>query len=486
MRLSLLLSSLLVTVALQAESIDDTLSGFDDDTPIQTEASESEGIQDGFDQDGFDDEETSLTPPKSPEEEGFFSKLLSDFSGKITQQGAIAYNDARPQNVFGSLRQSLFAYYEHKFENDIKVKVNARAFYDPIYDSTNADFYPTESAELNSEVELFEAYVEGSINENLDVRFGRQVVVWGKSDTIRVTDILNPIDNRRPGYQDLEDLYLPTTMLKFDYQYDDNWRISPIVVLEQRFTKDPPYGSVYNPFSPPVSFTEWTDAGNPIYTLDNASYNNPTFALSVAGEFEGWDVNFYASRLYQDRGYIPTAQLDPRVLNKVYEHKKTNMLGAAFNMVAGEWLFKAEVAYFADLIYTATQDNGLARTDVLLGFEYAGFADTTLSYDYAIRHFHEYDPNLYVPEENYLEQDTHQQAFRITSSFMRDTLDANYLISLCGKKLDEGGFQRAWINYDLADAINTEFGLVDYFGGSPLFDLVEDQLVIFMDISYSF
>lgn len=479
MRLSLLVSSLLLTAAVQAESLDDTLSGFDDE-PTTSSVASSTDIQDGF------DDETKPRLMESSEEKGFFTNLFSDFTGKITQQGAIAYNDDRPQNIFGSLRQSLFLYYEHKFENGMKFKVNGRAFYDPIYDSTNADFYPAESAELNNEVELFEAYVEGTINENLEARFGRQVVVWGKSDTIRVTDILNPIDNRRPGYQDLEDIYLPTTMLKFDYQYDDNWRISPIVLLEQRFTKDPPYGSVYNPFSPRVSYTEWINEGNPVYSLDNVTYRDPTFALSVAGEFEGWDLSFYASRLYQDRGYIPTPYLDPKVLNKVYEHRKTNMLGAAFNIVDGEWLFKAELAYFADLTYTTTQDTGLARSDILLGFEYVGFLDTTISYDYAIRHFHEYDPNLYVPEENYLEQETHQQAFRITSSFLRDTLDASYLLSMYGKDLDEGGYQRGWINYDLADAINTEFGLVDYFGGSPLFDLVEDQLVIFMDISYSF
>ncbi|NOR55199.1 MAG: DUF1302 family protein [Sulfurovum sp.] len=480
MRLSLLVSSLLLTVALQAENIDDTLSGFDDDMPTQTESVSANDIQDGFDE---GDESVPHLMKSEEDEESYFT----DFSGKITQEGAIAYNDDRPQNVFGSLRQSLFLYYEHKFENNIKVKINARAFYDPMYDtSTSADFYPAEVAELNSEVELFEAYVEGTIIENLDARLGRQVIVWGKSDTIRITDVLNPIDNRRPGYQDLESLYLPKTMLKFDYQYDDNWRITPIVTLEQRFTKDPPYGSVYNPLSPDESYSDRLASGEPIYSFDQESYNDPTFALSVAGEFEGWDITFYAARLYQDRGYIPVEALDRNVLHYTIEHTKTNMLGAAFNIVENEWLFKAELAYFSDLTYTSTQDKSLARTDMLLGFEYNGFSDTTLSYDYSIRHFMEDDLRLNVPFENILAQNTYQQAFRISSSFLREKLNANYLISLYGKKLDEGGYQRAWIDYDVADAINTQFGLIDYFGGSELFDLVEDQVVVFMDVSYSF
>ena len=35
-------------------------------------------------------------------------------------------------------------------------------------------------------------------------------------------------------------------MLKLDYQID-NWRISPIAILEQRFSKFPPFGSIYYP-----------------------------------------------------------------------------------------------------------------------------------------------------------------------------------------------------------------------------------------------
>jgi len=62
------------------------------------------------------------------------------------------------------------------------------------------------------------------------------VVVWGRSDTIRVTDVLNPIDNRRPGMVDIEDLRLPVAMAKLDYFVGD-WRVTPIAILEQRFQK---------------------------------------------------------------------------------------------------------------------------------------------------------------------------------------------------------------------------------------------------------
>jgi len=211
-----------------------------------------------------------------------------------------------------------------------------------------------------------------------------------------------------------------------------------------------------------------------------------TYALSVGAEFSGWDVNFYASRLYEDRGYIPDSQTFPDTLDFKYNHNKTNMFGAALNTVYGSWLLKAELAYFSGLTYTTTQDRTLSRTDGLVGFEYSGISETTISYDFSVRHFNQYDTRLYVPEENLLERDTYQQALRLRSNFFNDTLHANYLVTAFGEKLDQGGYQRGWIEYKVADAINADLGAVDYFGGSPLFDKVSDQLVVFMDMSYNF
>ena len=69
---------------------------------------------------------------------------------------------------------------------------------------------------------------------------------------------------------------------------------------------------------------------------------------------------------------------------------------------------------------------------------------------------------------------------------MNATVTGNYLISLYGEKLDEGGFQRAWVKYDLLDGVNVNVGVVDYIGGSVLFDAIKDNDMVFADISYSF
>ena len=442
--------TLLCLTSLNAESTQEALDGFDD-APVQVEQKSADVM------DGFDD----LNSTEVMEEK---TQLVTGLTGKLTEQAAYSYNGTTPHDKFSSLKTSLFLDYEHKFENGWRVKTNAKAYYDAIYDLRDESYSQDELDALRSEVELFDAYVEGSITDSLDVKLGRQVVVWGRSDTIRITDVLNPLDNRRPGMVDIEDLRLPTTMLKFDFFWD-NWRVTPIAILEQRFSKNPAFGSAFNPTPNPH--------------LSEVDYDDVTYALSIGGEFSGWDVNFYAARIHDDAGYVKFAPAPS------FTHGKVNMFGTALNVLSGSWLFKTELAYFDGLKYTSTQDKSFNRSDSLIGAEYKGIADTLISYDISLRHINGYDARL-INERIALEKDTYQHAFRVSSDFLNASLTANYLISLFGKKLDEGGFQRAWVKYELGEGINMNFGVVDYIGGSTFFDSIKDNDLVFVDVSYSF
>ena len=430
------LSSLLLVSLLGAESLDDTLDGFDDDAPTTSSALTSPVTR-------------TVTEP-------------SELTGKLTEQIAFAPNDDAPHDNINSLKTSLFLDYEHKFDNGFRVKMNAKGYYDAIYDLRGEEKYSQdERDELQTEVELFDAYVEGSLSDNLDMKLGRQVVVWGRSDTIRVTDVLNPLDNRRPAMVDIEDLRLPVAMAKFDY-FIGNWRVTPMAVLEQRFSKKPPFASAFNP--------------SPIPSPTDESYNDILPALSVGAEFSDWDVNFYMAQLRDDTGYINGGKI---------KHDKVNMLGTAVNILNGSWLFKSELAHFDGLKYTSIQNKEFKRTDALLGAEYQGIADTAISYDIALRKVHDYDSQL-LNESLSVQENTYQHALRVTSDFMNATVKANYLISLFGEKLDEGGYQRAWVKYDIADGIFANLGYVDYMGGSERFDAVKNNDMAFMDVTYSF
>jgi len=449
-----------LSISLYGETSENILDGFDDS--IESTSTTSETLKkeesSASELDGFDDNNSSeIVENDLPSPSGF--------SGKIVQQVAYSYEGSEPHNNLTSLNSSLFLDYEKKFENGIKIKTNAKVYHNFIYDARDENYKRGELSAFRSEVELFDAYVEGSLADNIDIKIGRQVVVWGRSDTIRITDILNPLDNRRPGMVDIEDLRLPVTMAKLDYFIGD-WRVAPIAILEQRFNKNPPYGSEFFPFPSPAP--------------DEKSYYGSTFGLSVGGEFSGWDVNFYAARTRQEDGHVVLSASGATI-----DHDKVNMLGSALNYLTGSWLIKSELAYFDGLKYTSTQNETFTRVDGLVGLEYKGIADTMFSYDFSVRHFNAYDGRL-LNELSAFEENNYQHAFRVTSDFLNATLHGNYLISLYGSKMNEGGFQRAWIKYDIADALSTNIGVVDYIGGSKMFDSIKDNDMLFVDVTYSF
>ena len=443
-------------VSLQAENLDDVLDGFDDEpSTVVTKSSAEDDLMDGF-------EDEAPTPSSSHAQRGNKIGVLGDVTGKLTEQVAFSYSDDAPHDNISSLKSSLLLDYEHKFDNGFKVKTNAKAYYDAIYDIRGKKKYSKDELdELKSEVELYDAYVEGSLTDNLDMKLGRQVVVWGRSDTIRVTDVLNPLDNRRPGMVDIEDLRLPVAMAKFDYFVGD-WRVTPMAILEQRFSKNPPAGSAFN--------------GSRSSIPKNESYSDVTPALSIGGEFSGWDVNFYAANVHDDAGHFEAGKI---------KHDKVKMVGTALNLLSGSWLLKGELAHFDGLKYTTTGDKEFKRTDGLFGVEYNGIVNTLVSFDTSIRRVHSYDEKLKSLPMS-VEKNSYQHAFRVSSDFLNATLKANYLLSLFGKKFNEGGFQRAWLKYDIADGIFANIGVVDYIGGSSRFDAVANNDTFFMDMTYSF
>ena len=68
-----------------------------------------------------------------------------------------------------------------------------------------------------------ELYIDGNIpfdnGHELNIRLGRQQVVWGRTDLFRVLDVINPVDYSRHNiYDELEDIRIPQWILNMEYR----------------------------------------------------------------------------------------------------------------------------------------------------------------------------------------------------------------------------------------------------------------------------
>jgi hypothetical protein len=123
----------------------------------------------------------------------------------------------------------------------------------------------------------------------------------------------------------------------------------------------------------------------------------------------------------------------------------------------------------------------------LLGIEYSGIRNGSISYEIALRKIHDYEDlinhvlNGYKPEKEY------QQALRFNQSYLNQTLDFNAVVNVFGNTGQDGGTARFELDYAVDDQISVSAGVIDYLSGDNLtIDSYKDNDRLFTKLSYGF
>jgi len=462
-----------------ATELDELMQGFEDDpnsaAPAQPalDNPEMQELLEGF-EDSSDTKKSAASPTKP--------SRWWDWGGYMTLSSSYNYQHQSPPPGEADFRG--LSRFRYKIQPELKVDlphqwdifVSANAFYDAAFSFNGRRQYRSSYLKkYERELELRDLYVQGSLNAQWDIKIGRQIVVWGKSDTIRVVDVLNPLDFREPGMVDIEDLRLPVTMVKADYYFNE-WNFSTLLIPEIRGDKLPAYGSDFYPSPFPPLHKDRPNNG-----LDNLEY-----AVALSGIFSGWDLSFHYASVYEDQPHLkkrPSANND-NGMEQAFS--RLTLLGTAANFAIGNWLIKGELAVIRGFQFFATDEATFSRNDMMLGFDYSGFTDTTLSLEGVLRHLNNFTDALSIlPDDT--EQDSGQLAFRYTGNFQRETLQAVFLASIFGSKGEQGAFYRASIKYIPKDALSMTAGIIVYASGeNRLLKQIADNDRLFGEIRYDF
>ncbi len=316
------------------------------------------------------------------------------------------------------------------------------------------------------DAEFGEVWLAGKLHEKIDVKIGRQVQIWGRSESLRVVDVINPLDNREPGRIDLEDLRRPVGMLRVD-AYLGDWSLTGLVIPEIRFDHLPQVGSDFFPgaFAPP--------------TFEPEDWEDLELAAKLTGIFSGWDVTFVGAWFWNDTPRL--ARSFPLRL----VHDRLWMVGSAGNYTTGSWLFKYEAAFFDGLGFASTSGDK-SRADVLVGAEYYGLVDTTITVEALNRHLFEYsDRQRRAPD--FVRQDSQEIVGRITRNFMNERLTATFVGILLNWNARDGSILRLDAEYDIRDALSVGAGILLYQAGDlPPFSEWGRNDRLFFNLKWSF
>jgi len=502
----------------QKESVEDLLEGFED-TGVDSsgndldEAGEKESVDDLLD--GFSDE-SRKTKTSEKGMGDIFSSLPFSIDGYIKIGSVYNFDHDKPDDNetdwrgLSSLKTEMLLEVSWKFSNSWQAFVSGKGFYDFAYEINGRDDYTNDVLEdYEKEIELREAWILGRVTDFLDIKVGRQIVVWGRSDNVRVTDVLNPLDVREPGMTDIEDLRLPLWMTRADV-YVGKWNLTGIAVHEIRFNKTPSYGSDFYPqlIDAPAALMPMIQRMMPEENLPQHGGDNTEYAMALNGTFSGWDVSFYWANLYNDLPHfdldVEAAWLPPAIPRIDWDfelkHARLNMVGSAFNVTSGNWLFKGEVAYFSGLRfynididvdvmglqYDLESNKKYYRVDSLLGVEYSGIENTSISVDIADRYITNFDEILEFPAFG-VKENEFQWFIRLSRTFMNETLTLNFVTAIYGWKGQDGAIERFWAEYDVTDNIQFTGGVVFYESGELLnFENIGKNDRFFFEIKYSF
>ena len=241
----------------------------------------------------------------------------------------------------------------------------------------------------HADVELRELTVEWPVGD-MFVKAGKQQIVWGEADGLKLLDVVNPQDFREFILDDFDESRIPLWALNVEIPLGD-------VVAELVWIPDPTFHELPEPGSPYAFTSERlvgrAPAGLPVVTdavrRPRRLIKDSDAGLRVSGQVAGWDWSLAYLYHYDDRP-VTTAGLElgpsgPRL--RVSPHyERTHMLGASGSNAFGDLVVRTEIAWLSDRFLPTgkpTDLDGIAETGELgyvIGLDWFGFTDSLVSF----------------------------------------------------------------------------------------------------------
>lgn len=351
----------------------------------------------------------------------------------------------------------------------------------------NSSFYASINANVNyllperTFFELREAYLEYA-GRNWDLRAGRQIIIWGVSDGIRITDIIAPMDFTEFLARDYDDIRMPVDAMKLRL-FNNNLKLELVFI--------PVFQSFIYPTDPlnPWNIFPVSEEG-PEIIIRPALTPETTLAKSeFGGRFSfflsGIDMSLVSLYTWNKLPVFSTSLsegMDTSFLQP--EHHRLLMTGIDLSTTLGPLVLRGEAAHFTGE-YHPTDLNGssnyLISRDVirtLLGLDWYPGNDWTLTGQLSYTNILKYCGELSCERSNVL------ATLGISRKLLRSTftLSTFAYVDISTK----GFFSRTSLDYSLSDPIRLSAG-VDLFGGDGgMFGIYQDNSEVWIKVKYSF
>jgi len=199
-----------------------------------------------------------------------------------------------------------------------------------------------------SEAELREFYLEAYPFDTY-LKVGKQQIVWGQTDGIKVLDRVNPQRYREFILEDFDDSRIPLWAIKWEFSVNKNWDGQLILLPDQTYHEIPEAGAAYAPTSPelvPTPPPGITVTGYIIEKPDRVVADADA-GLQLSTRKRGWDLTLNYLYHYADTPVIRMRDTENGgYLDGSYE--RTHTIGGSASNAIGDFALRTEMAYTTD------------------------------------------------------------------------------------------------------------------------------------------
>ncbi len=329
--------------------------------------------------------------------------------------------------------------------------------------------------EDQTKIELREAFFQYTTN-NWDFKVGKQIVIWGVADGMRITDIISPMDYTEFLARDYDDIRIPVNAFRLKY-VKPSYNLDLIFIPISEFFVLPV--DEKNPWSITNSFTMpyVTNMDNmPEHTLKNSEFGG-RFSFFLSGidfsvsALHGWNKNPVFSYDYLSNN-------DTLQLTANYE--RLNMLGMDFSMPVSKFVVRGEIAEYFNELQEINNNKKIKKnaTYFLLGVDWYAGNEWTLMAQYYHKLISNYDESMTT------DQNTAYATISVSKSLLRSTLKLSAYAYI--DVLNKGSFTRFSADYSFTDQIHLMAGYDWFNGDEGMFSYYQDNSEYWVKAKFCF
>ena len=357
-----------------------------------------------------------------------------------------------------------------------RVRVEAEADFDQTHLFVSLNAIQNAIIEDQTGIELREAYFD-YVSDDWDMRIGRQIIIWGKADGVRISDIVSPSDLTEFIARDFDDTRIPVDAFKVRFLSD---------MLNIEFIWLPQFQNGILP----ESGTPWAISPN-IDTDKEISTEEPVFPdKTLANSEVGLKLSFYLpgvdislSSFYSWTDFpLPEGVVKNDTLHLSQRFYRYGFVGVDMSIPLGDFVVRGDIALNINLRHQASDPEHAPirrqALNALIGLDWYPGNDWTVSGQLSDNYIFDHSPKISSEKHSWL------TTLSITKSLSHNTIK---LSSFSYVGLEQNDlFNRSSIDVALTDEFHMIGGIDVFIGDSGNFGQFQDNSELWLKAKYSF